>query len=61
MNDFSDITINAQIVLNDLDKVIEISKRTDENNEGFITTMEFIRVYLVKYFTILKMGRENGN
>ena len=59
MNDFSDIVINAQTVLNDLDKVIEVSKAVkEENDEEFLTSMEFIRFYLVKYFTILKKDRE---
>lgn len=62
MNDyFSDIIINAQTVLNDLDKVIEVSKAIDKKDKDFLDALEFIRVYLIKYFSILKRDKEKEN
>lgn len=60
-NDFSDVVVNAQIMLNDLDKVVEVSKTVNEVNENFITTMNLIKVYLVNYFTIIKESQEEEN
>lgn len=60
-NDFSDVVVNAQIMLNDLDKVVEVSKAVNEVNENFVTTMNLIKVYLVNYFTIIKKNQEKEN